>query len=32
MPADYADYIGEHVEPWTDLKFPYAKRSSPPSC
>ncbi len=23
---DYADYIGEHVEPWTYLKFPYAKK------
>ncbi len=22
----YADYIGEHVEPWTYLKFPYAKK------
>ncbi|MHC4310800.1 MAG: Ni/Fe hydrogenase subunit alpha [Planctomycetota bacterium] len=21
----YADHIGEHVEPWTYLKFPYAK-------
>jgi len=21
----YTDYIGEHVEPWTYLKFPYAK-------
>ncbi|MGB3716629.1 MAG: Ni/Fe hydrogenase subunit alpha [Candidatus Promineifilaceae bacterium] len=26
---DYADYIGEHVEPWTYLKFPYAKRKGP---
>lgn len=25
-PADYTDYIGEHVEPWTYLKFPYAKK------
>lgn len=25
-PKDYADYIGEHVEPWTYLKFPYAKK------
>lgn len=25
-PEDYADYIGEHVEPWTYLKFPYAKK------
>ncbi|MFQ5421623.1 MAG: Ni/Fe hydrogenase subunit alpha, partial [Anaerolineae bacterium] len=23
---DYMDYIGEHVEPWTYLKFPYAKK------
>jgi len=22
----YTDYIGEHVEPWTYLKFPYAKK------
>ena len=27
--ADYADYIGEHVEDWTYLKFPYAKRKGP---
>ncbi|MBE3032831.1 MAG: Ni/Fe hydrogenase subunit alpha [Actinobacteria bacterium] len=27
--ADYADYIGEHVEPWTYLKFPYAKKKGP---
>jgi F420-non-reducing hydrogenase large subunit len=26
---DYSDYIGEHVEPWTYLKFPYAKRKGP---
>jgi F420-non-reducing hydrogenase large subunit len=26
---DYADYIGEHVEPWTYLKFPYAKQKGP---
>jgi F420-non-reducing hydrogenase large subunit len=25
----YADYIGEHVEPWTYLKFPYAKQRGP---
>lgn len=25
-PADYLDYIAEHVEPWTYLKFPYLKR------
>ncbi len=23
---DYTDFIGEHVEPWTYLKFPYAKK------
>lgn len=23
---NYTDYIGEHVEPWTYLKFPYAKK------
>jgi len=22
---DYADHIGEHVEPWSYMKFPYAK-------
>lgn len=22
----YTDYIGEHIEPWTYLKFPYAKK------
>ena len=22
----YTDYIGEHIEPWTYLKFPYAKQ------
>lgn len=27
--ADYADHIGEHVEPWTYLKFPYAKNKGP---
>jgi F420-non-reducing hydrogenase large subunit len=26
---EYADYIGEHVEPWTYLKFPYAKKKGP---
>ncbi len=26
---DYTDYIGEHVEDWTYLKFPYAKRKGP---
>lgn len=25
-PADYRDYIAEHVEPWSYLKFPYLKR------
>ncbi len=25
-PADYLDYIAEHVEPWTYLKFPYLKK------
>lgn len=25
--ADYLDYIGEHVEPWTYVKFPYDKRA-----
>jgi F420-non-reducing hydrogenase large subunit len=24
--SDYTDYISEHVEPWTYLKFPYAKK------
>ncbi len=23
---DYTDYIGEHIEPWSYLKFPYAKK------
>jgi len=23
--SDYTDHIGEHVEPWTYMKFPYAK-------
>lgn len=26
---DYTDFIGEHVEPWTYLKFPYAKQKGP---
>jgi len=26
---DYSDFIGEHVEPWTYLKFPYAKKRGP---
>ncbi len=25
-PADYRDYIAEHVEPWTYLKFPYLRK------
>ena len=25
-PADYRDWIAEHVEPWTYLKFPYLRR------
>jgi F420-non-reducing hydrogenase large subunit len=25
-PADYTDWIAEHVEPWTYLKFPYLKK------
>ena len=25
-PQNYTDYIGEHVEDWTYLKFPYAKQ------
>lgn len=25
--ADYKDYIAEHVEPWSYLKFPYDKRA-----
>jgi F420-non-reducing hydrogenase large subunit len=24
-PAEYAEHIGEHVEPWTYVKFPYLK-------
>jgi F420-non-reducing hydrogenase large subunit len=27
--TDYADFIGEHVEDWTYLKFPYAKKRGP---
>ncbi len=28
FPVDqYTDYIGEHIEPWTYLKFPYDKRA-----
>jgi F420-non-reducing hydrogenase large subunit len=23
---DYTDYIGEHIEPWTYMKFPYMKK------
>ena len=29
QPEEYTDYIGEHVEPWSYLKFPYAKRRGP---
>ncbi len=25
-PREYADYVAEHVEPWSYLKFPYLKR------
>lgn len=25
-PAEYTDWISEHVEPWTYLKFPYLKK------
>jgi F420-non-reducing hydrogenase large subunit len=25
-PADYTDWIAEHAEPWTYLKFPYLKK------
>ncbi len=25
-PRDYAEYVAEHVEPWTYLKFPYLKK------
>ena len=25
-PAEYPDWIAEHVEPWTYLKFPYLKK------
>jgi F420-non-reducing hydrogenase large subunit len=25
----YTEYIGEHIEPWTYLKFPYAKKWGP---
>jgi len=24
--SDYTDHIGEHIEPWTYMKFPYAKK------
>ncbi len=30
-PANYAEYIGEAVEPWTYLKFPYYKPMGYPS-
>jgi len=26
-PEDYTDYISEHVEPWSYLKFPYMKKA-----
>ncbi len=26
MPHEYTDWIAEHVEPWTYLKFPYLKK------
>jgi F420-non-reducing hydrogenase large subunit len=26
LPADYQQYISEHVEPWTYLKYPYLKK------
>ncbi len=29
-PARYADYLAEHVEPWTYLKFPYYKERGYP--
>jgi len=25
-PTEYAEYVAEHVEPWTYLKFPYLKK------
>ncbi len=25
-PAEYTEWIAEHVEPWTYLKFPYLKK------
>jgi len=25
-PKDYTEYIAEHIEPWSYLKFPYAKK------
>jgi F420-non-reducing hydrogenase large subunit len=25
-PEDYTDYIAEHIEPWTYMKFPYMKK------
>jgi F420-non-reducing hydrogenase large subunit len=27
--SNYTDYIGEHIEDWTYLKFPYAKKKGP---
>lgn len=32
-PADYPDYIGEHVEPWSYLKFPFSRdKGFPDGC
>jgi NAD-reducing hydrogenase large subunit len=30
-PADYLHYVGEHVEPWTYLKFPFFKPQGYPA-
>jgi F420-non-reducing hydrogenase large subunit len=27
--SEYVDYIGEHTEPWSYLKFPYARKHGP---
>ncbi|RJR42789.1 MAG: Ni/Fe hydrogenase subunit alpha [Desulfobacteraceae bacterium] len=29
-PADYLGYVGEHVEPWSYMKFPYYKQQGYP--
>ncbi len=29
-PEDYLDYLGEHVEPWSYMKFPYFKQDGYP--